>query len=643
MSVILLGLGYLLLAAVGAACWGLAIEGARRDAADTSGSRATSLLVAGGLAALAARSAVAWFLAQPDLGFAQEKVIVGLPVSAAASIVAATLWWMPRPGVAGSARRDGLVAAAFAAAAAAAGAEIVLTIAVGAPVGPAAAIVVIAAVVGTGIVAALVRSRRSGGSRRPALAAGAAVIALIAGIGVVGNVTASGAGALQTAGFGPAAAHAHGVGSASALSPGGRPVTDLTTAPTEPSRHGETIAVDLRAQQQDVELPSGRLVEAWTYGGLAGPAIVARVGDTLSVDLSNIDVGVGATVHWHGYPVPNAFDGVAGVTQDAVRPGEDFRAEILMTQPGTYWYHTHQRGSQGVVRGLYGTLVVLPETGATEDVDLTMPVHTFSGTVVLGTSDVLEEQVVRPGDSVRLRLINTDQTPQTFAVQGAPFRVAALDGMDVATDALIDRSLVIAAGGRVDVVLEMPVAPVRIGVASEQSGGFGRVPAAGTDIPALVIPSTAFDPLSDLIATPLDAGNPQSHAAAAIDRALHGAGFDVDRTMILDRLPRFVDGVPTYAYTVDGRVYPYIEPTIVDTGDTVRVRLVNRTFETHPMHPHGHAVRVLSVNGRAPAQPLWLDTFDVGPGEVWVVALYADNPGSGWITATTWSTRPSGW
>ena len=84
-----------------------------------------------------------------------------------------------------------------------------------------------------------------------------------------------------------------------------------------------------------------------------------------------------------------------------------------MTQPGTYWYHTHQRGSEGVVRGLYGTLVVQPETGPTEDVDLTLPVHTFSDSVVLGTSDVLAERVVAPGDSVRLRLIDTDQTPQT--------------------------------------------------------------------------------------------------------------------------------------------------------------------------------------------------------------------------------------
>ncbi len=627
MAVILVGLGYLLLAAAGAACWGLALAGSGHRPGAESPARTTSLLVTGGLAALMARSVVVWLLAETDFGFAQEKAVVGLPISRGGIDSRSILWWMPHRGAVMSARRDGLTAGAFAAAASASVAEIVLTVAIGAPVGAAAAVVVLAAVVGTGTVAFLVRTGRARESRRPAFAAGAAAVAVIVGVGVVAFVTMSGAAALQTGGFGPAAAHPHGSEGVEALGPDGRSVTDLTTSRYTPAHLGETIVVALRAQHQDVDLPSGRSIEAWTFGALAGPAIVARVGDTLSVDLANVDVDAGATVHWHGYPVANAFDGVAGVTQDAVGPREDFHADIPMTQAGTYWYHTHQRGSQGVVRGLYGTLVVQPETGQTEDVDLTLPVHTFSSTVVLGTSDVLEERVVAPGDSVRLRLINTDQTPQTFAVQGASFRVVALDGMDAASDFLRDRSLVVAAGGRIDVVLEMPASPVRVGVASDRSGGIGLVPRAGDDIPALGIPSIAFDPLADLIAGPRGTGAPQSPAAAAIDESLGGEGFDVERTLILDRLPRIVQGMPNYAYTVDGRVYPYIEPTVVDVGDTVRMRLVNRSFETHPMHPHGHSVRVLSVDGRAPTQPLWLDTFDVGPGEVWEVALYADNPG----------------
>ncbi|HWI31472.1 MAG TPA: multicopper oxidase family protein, partial [Microbacterium sp.] len=523
-------------------------------------------------------------------------------------------------------RRDAAVAGAFAAAAAACAGEIVLTVGIGTPAGPAAAVAVLAVVVGAGVVTTLVRARRSGGSRRPVLAAAAAAGSIIAGAVVVGVVTMSGAGALQAAGFGPVAhghvVHGHDGGAATAAS--GSPVPDLTSAPHTLPASGETVAVSLRAQRGEVELPSGRRVDAWTFGELAGPAIVARVGDTLDVSLTNDDIDSGATVHWHGYPVANAFDGVAGVTQDAVAPGGAFRAGIAMTQPGTYWYHTHQRGSEGVVRGLYGTLVVHPASGPTEDVDLTLPVHTFSGSVVIGSSDVIEERVVEPGDSVRLRLINTDQTPQTFAVQGAAFRVAAIDGTDVASAAAEDRSLVIPAGGRIDVVIEMPAAPVRIGVAGARSAGIGLVPHAGDDIPALTVPPLAFDALADL--TPVGAAA-HPEAATAIDAALAGAGFALERTFVLDRLPRIVQGLPNYAYAVDGRVYPFIEPTIVRPGDTVRLRFVNRSFETHPMHPHGHTVKVLSIDGRVPAEPLWLDTFDVGPGEVWEVALYADNPG----------------
>jgi FtsP/CotA-like multicopper oxidase with cupredoxin domain len=59
----------------------------------------------------------------------------------------------------------------------------------------------------------------------------------------------------------------------------------------------------------------------------------------------------------------------------------------------------------------------------------------------------------------------------------------------------------------------------------------------------------------------------------------------------------------------------------------VRLIVVNRGTEPHPMHPHGHAVLVLARDGRPASGPLWMDSFEVGPGEVWEVALRADNPG----------------
>jgi FtsP/CotA-like multicopper oxidase with cupredoxin domain len=109
--------------------------------------------------------------------------------------------------------------------------------------------------------------------------------------------------------------------------------------------------------------------------------------------------------------------------------------------------------------------------------------------------------------------------------------------------------------------------------------------------------------------------------------------FDPDRpdrhfTMVLDRGVAMVDGRPTYGQTVNGRGHPSIPDQLVAAGDVVRFTVVNRSLETHPWHLHGHAVLVLSRDGTpASGSPLWMDTFDVRPGEVWEVAFRATNPG----------------
>jgi FtsP/CotA-like multicopper oxidase with cupredoxin domain len=342
----------------------------------------------------------------------------------------------------------------------------------------------------------------------------------------------------------------------------------------------------------------------------------------LDLRLDNIDIANGVTVHWHGYPVPWAADGVAGVTQDAVAPGETFRTEFTLDRPGTYWYHTHQLGSEGVVRGLYGTLVVLPAGDGVADLDVALPVHTFGRTVVLGAEVGIRRMRAVEGWTVRARLVNTDQQPQQFTVSGAPFRVVAIDGTDVEAQALSDIGLRIPAGGRYDIEFTMPDSPVVVRAGASETAAIVFAASAEGTLPAARSIRT-FDPLTEL------AGGtaPERIAAALIAHAEASDRFDVDETYVLDRLPRLLHGLPMYAHTVNGAVYPHIPSTIVAEGDSVRLTVVNRSFETHPIHPHGHTVRVLSVDGVAPHAPLWLDTFDVAPGEVWEVAFVADNPG----------------
>ncbi|MBW9108919.1 multicopper oxidase domain-containing protein [Microbacterium ureisolvens] len=195
-------------------------------------------------------------------------------------------------------------------------------------------------------------------------------------------------------------------------------VPDLTVDPDRPA----DVHVELIARAERVTPAGGEPFDGFTLNGSTpGPTIRANGGQLVEVVLRNEDVPAGVTAHWHGVDVPNAMDGVAGVTQDAVMPGQSFTYRFVADQIGTFWYHAHQASHPQVVGGLFGTLILdpAPETDAATAVagnptavDAVAAIHTYPGgqrTIngVLGES----HQEAAPGDVVRVRLINTDSTP----------------------------------------------------------------------------------------------------------------------------------------------------------------------------------------------------------------------------------------
>jgi FtsP/CotA-like multicopper oxidase with cupredoxin domain len=72
-----------------------------------------------------------------------------------------------------------------------------------------------------------------------------------------------------------------------------------------------------------------------------GPLLEVTEGQLLEVHPRNANVLDGVTLHPHGVDVPNAADGVAGVTQEAVRPGEELTYRFVAKQAGSYGYHSH--------------------------------------------------------------------------------------------------------------------------------------------------------------------------------------------------------------------------------------------------------------------------------------------------------------
>ncbi|MFC7380600.1 multicopper oxidase domain-containing protein [Sphaerisporangium rhizosphaerae] len=438
----------------------------------------------------------------------------------------------------------------------------------------------------------------------------------------------------------PAGAHAAGAAGYD------RPVTALR-GPAAPAPGGTVRRYELTARTATVTLSSGRKVAAWTFNGtVPGPPITATEGDLVEVRLRNADIAAGVTLHWHGYDVPAGEDGVPGLTQDGVRPGQEFVYRFRALQVGTYWYHTHEVSDKGVKMGLYGALVVTRRGPAPPGADLTLPVHTFAGRTVLGDHDRPIERRVAPGTAVRLRLVNTDNTPHRFTLAGARYRVVAVDGSDLHTPGEVDRvGLRLPAGGRYDLAFTLAAgAPVTLAVDDRVAGlrltPDPTAPAAGAT------PGSSTDPTNEGDTSgetgedgPGTVTVPDTRGWPELDLTRYGspAGplpysgstrFDRDFTMVLDQGLAVSEGRPLYAHTVNGRAFPSVPTQQVRDGDLVRMTVVNRGRETHPWHLHGHRVLVLARDGRAPTgTPLWLDTFDVRPGEVWQVAFRASNPG----------------
>lgn len=371
---------------------------------------------------------------------------------------------------------------------------------------------------------------------------------------------------------------------------------------------------DLTARHARVRLASGRRVVALTFDGtVPGPELRVRQGDLVEVVLRNADVEGGVSIHWHGVDVPNGEDGVSGVTQDAVLPGGTHTYRFRAEQVGTFWYHTHQSSADDVRRGLFGAFVIEPREELPAALDLAVVAHDLGGAPALNGSDSPEGRTVARGTKVRLRLVNANSTPRRLTLNGAPFRVVAIDGTDLnGPPPLEHTSLELAGGGRYDVAFTMPATPVQL--ASESSQAVLAFSGDGRGVLPAAEPGPDFDPAGY--------GTPAATPFGA------SSDFDREFTFRIGRKPGFLDGRPGMHWSINGGIYPDVPTFVVEEGDLVKVTIDNDTDAVHPMHLHGHHMLVLSRNGeRVSGSPWWSDTLNLEGGDTYEVAFRADNPG----------------
>jgi FtsP/CotA-like multicopper oxidase with cupredoxin domain len=370
--------------------------------------------------------------------------------------------------------------------------------------------------------------------------------------------------------------------------------------------------VTLTAVEKQVTV-GGKKITAWAYNGqVPGPAIHVKVGGRLRVTLVN-HLSEPTTIHWHGMAVPNADDGVAGVTQDAVKPGQQFVYDFIPTVAGTYWYHSHQDPSDQINKGLFGAIIVDPATPTGEQEQIAM-IHTWDGNLTSNSQTGPAPVTVAAGQPLRLRLINTDSNPLHATISGAPFKALAFDSGPVNQPGEMNSaSYMMAGSGRVDLGATLTAGQeldVRLG---------GEHPITLR----YVTPGSALSKLTGEEPATLD----PAHYGSAVGTKSLPAPVKTWR-LNLDGAPSFYDGTFAFHFTVNDQPFPHGPMLIVHEGDTYEMTFVNRSNDDHPMHLHGHVFQVMSVNGQAATgSPLMLDNINIAPHETATVRFTADNPG----------------
>jgi FtsP/CotA-like multicopper oxidase with cupredoxin domain len=383
----------------------------------------------------------------------------------------------------------------------------------------------------------------------------------------------------------------------------------------------------------------------WTYNGtLPGPVLRVRQGTPFRATVEN-GLAENTTVHWHGIRLPNTMDGVPGLTQPPIAPGERFEYDFTPRDAGTFWYHSHANSLVQTGRGLAGVLIIEEAEPPAVDRELLWTIQdwrlTSDAQIVPGFNNRMEAAMdgrvgntvtinglvpdtvrVRAGERVRLRLLNA-AIARIMALRFEAHRpvIVGLDGQPCEPHEPLDGRILLGPAMRADVMLDMQGEP----------GRAYRVVDDFYDRRAYTLVRLSYEPTSRLRSHPIDTSmrlpanpvpRPDLTTAVAHEVRLQG-GMMGGMGMMGSGTAWAING---QSMTGDGSagMPPLFQ---IARGRTCILDFRNDTAWWHPMHLHGHSFQVLDRDGAPAPHDVWGDTVLVRPRERVRVTFVADNPG----------------
>jgi FtsP/CotA-like multicopper oxidase with cupredoxin domain len=404
--------------------------------------------------------------------------------------------------------------------------------------------------------------------------------------------------------------------------------------------------------------------------GLIGPngksGITLAPGERFHVDLVN-RTGTSTLIHWHGQLPPWKQDGFPWPQTPPV-PADHTQSYDYAPIPGTFWMHSHQ-GLQEQSLMTAPLIVRSAEDMRADRQEVVLMLHDFSfhapdallarltkasvgqsamprsemgasmtmGAASMGATNMgsgmamdlndvdfdaflandrtfADPEVIRTeaGGRVRLRLINGASSTQFWIDLGAlAGTVVAVDGHPVRP--VRGSRFPLAMAQRLDVLIDLPgnnTYPIIAQVEGKRARTGIILAASGALVPRLADEAAENAPPVDL----------------ALERRLQAASPLALRAPEVTHRVILAGSMAPYAWSLNGEYWPNITPLMVAPGQRVAIEMVNHSMMAHPMHLHGHAFQVLSLNG-VPLAGALRDTVLVPPMGHVTVAFDADNPG----------------
>jgi manganese oxidase len=188
---------------------------------------------------------------------------------------------------------------------------------------------------------------------------------------------------------------------------------------------------------------NGVKATCWGYNGSTpGPTIEATEGDRVRIYVTN-RLKESTSMHWHGLILPNGMDGVGGLTQAHIKPGETYVYEFTLRQHGSHMYHPHADEMTQMAMGMMGLFIIHPKAGEAVaiDRDYAFILHNFAlhpgthrpdpsvmqdfdlWTFNSKTFPAIDSMVARTGERVRIRVGNLSMWNHPIHLHGVEFLV----------------------------------------------------------------------------------------------------------------------------------------------------------------------------------------------------------------------------